>query len=30
LFAGARQLVLGIVSAAIAYGVGDLFGQAVG
>jgi VIT1/CCC1 family predicted Fe2+/Mn2+ transporter len=30
LFAGVRQLVLGIVSAAIAYGVGDLFGQAVG
>ncbi len=29
-FAGSRQLILGAVSAAIAYGVGDLFGQAVG
>ncbi len=29
-FAGARQLVLGLVSAAVAFGVGHLFGQAVG
>jgi VIT1/CCC1 family predicted Fe2+/Mn2+ transporter len=30
LFAGARQLVLGVVSAAVAYGVGSLFGQSIG
>ncbi len=29
-FAGWRQLILGVAAAAIAYGVGDLFGQAVG
>ena len=29
-FAGVRQLVLGVASAAIAYGVGALFGAAVG
>jgi VIT1/CCC1 family predicted Fe2+/Mn2+ transporter len=30
LFAGSRQLVLGVLSALVAYGVGHVFGQAVG
>jgi VIT1/CCC1 family predicted Fe2+/Mn2+ transporter len=30
LFAGSRQLVLGVLSAAVAFGIGGLFGQAVG
>ena len=30
LFAGLRQLVLGALSAAVAFGVGHLFGQSVG
>jgi VIT1/CCC1 family predicted Fe2+/Mn2+ transporter len=30
LFAGSRQLLLGVLSAAVAFGIGHLFGQAVG